>query len=94
MLFLVVGEFSLSCGSAYSLEADRTEGKLESPNIAAVIERRQMATVSLAHLIQSYLCDTAQIVKSKRVVLAVCTGWLGSEMMSSCRKQRVRVGCR
>jgi len=32
--------------------------------------------------------------QSKRVVLAVCTGWMGFEMMSSCRKQRVLVGCR
>ncbi len=31
---------------------------------------------------------------SKRVVLAVCTGWMCSEMMASCRKQRVLVGCR
>ena len=30
----------------------------------------------------------------KRVVLAVCTGWMGFEMMGSCRKQRVLVGCR
>ena len=30
----------------------------------------------------------------KRVVLAVCTGWMGSEMMASCRKQRMLVGCR
>ena len=30
----------------------------------------------------------------KRVVLAVCTGWMGSEMMASCRKQRVLVGYR
>jgi hypothetical protein len=30
----------------------------------------------------------------KRVVLAVCTGWMGSEMMASCRKQRVLVDCR
>ena len=30
----------------------------------------------------------------KRVVLAVCTGWMGSEMMASCRKQGVLVGCR
>jgi hypothetical protein len=30
----------------------------------------------------------------KRVVLAVCTGRMGSEMMALCRKQRVLVGCR
>jgi len=30
----------------------------------------------------------------KRVVLAVCTGWMCSEMMASCRKQRVQVGYR
>jgi hypothetical protein len=33
-------------------------------------------------------------MKCKRVVLAVCTGWMGSEMMASCRKQRVLVGYR
>jgi hypothetical protein len=33
-------------------------------------------------------------LQSKRVVLAVCTGRIGSEMMALCRKQRVLVGCR
>jgi hypothetical protein len=36
----------------------------------------------------------AILVYSKRVVLAVCTGRIGSEMMALCRKQRVLVGCR
>jgi hypothetical protein len=32
--------------------------------------------------------------EGKRVVLAVCTGWIGSEMMCLWRMQRMLVGCR
>jgi hypothetical protein len=32
--------------------------------------------------------------RSTRVVLAVCTGWIGSEMMCSWRMQRMLLGCR
>jgi uncharacterized protein (TIGR03435 family) len=42
-------------------------------------------------MLQTLLADRFQ---RKRVVLAVCTGWMSFEMMSSCRKQRVLVGCR
>jgi len=53
-----------------------------------------------ARLIAFHLGQTADAMtfqtpmKCKRMVLAVCTGWMCSEMMASCRKQRVLVGCR
>jgi transposase len=42
----------------------------------------------------SHFLGRALRAQGKRVVLAVCTGWMGSEMMASCRKQRVLVDCR
>jgi hypothetical protein len=40
-----------------------------------------------------FVFDRALLL-GKRVVLAVCTGWMDSETMASCRKLRVLVGCR
>ena len=63
-------------------------------SILSSVREEQPANAESVEPVQEPILQPVSRVKRKRVVLAVCTGCLGSEKMCSCRKQRMVVSCR